>query len=82
VVLQDNLGELLGRYFVAQKFSPLSKQIAQQLIKEVELAFASNLPQVDWMDNQTRIASAQKLSMMSNLVGYPCMSGSWRSGCR
>jgi len=77
----ENLGELLGRYFVADKFPAASKSLAQELVKEVELAFLSNLPGVDWMDNKTRALSAQKLSMVDNLIGYPAHWTDYTSLC-
>merc|ERR1711907_691385 len=67
----ENLGELLGRYYVAEKFSSDAKDRAQKIVYAIEGAFLMNLPTVDWMDNTTRKAALQKLEMVSNLIGYP-----------
>eukprot|EP01094_Clydonella_sp_ATCC50884_P016733 TRINITY_DN2798_c0_g1_i1.p1 TRINITY_DN2798_c0_g1~~TRINITY_DN2798_c0_g1_i1.p1 ORF type:complete len:711 (+),score=253.33 TRINITY_DN2798_c0_g1_i1:146-2278(+) len=67
----EYLGELLGRYYVALQFSQQAKDEAEHMIQAIEVSFLSILPGISWLDNATRVASAQKLSMISNLVGYP-----------
>ena len=68
----SRLGELLGRYFMAAKFSPQAATRARELITLVEQAFLkSPLHDAQWMDASTRAAAADKLAHMLNLVGGP-----------
>jgi predicted metalloendopeptidase len=61
----------LGRYFVLKHFDEKSKEYADDLIKDIEDAFASHLPEVKWMDQETRTAALQKMNSIINKIGYP-----------
>jgi putative endopeptidase len=65
------LGDILGRYFVQRAFNGQSLNITQRLIKLIEVAFGDRLPEIDWMDADTRKAAQEKLSLVVDLVGYP-----------
>src|SRR5207253_9704012 len=65
------LGEALGRSFVTTTLGDEGKAIAKEMIEGIEGAFASNLAQVDWMDDTARAASQDKLRKINNKVGYP-----------
>lgn len=65
------LGELLGRYFVERHFSGESKNIAQQLVSDLEESFSSNLKTLDWMTEETKKAAEIKLRHITNKIGYP-----------
>eukprot|EP00741_Cyanophora_paradoxa_P009310 tig00000144_g9018.t1 len=65
------LGELLGRYYVLERFNEKDRAKAKELIDFIEAAFEEHLPGVSWMDPKTRAAALKKLKQMNNKVGYP-----------
>src|SRR5574338_487863 len=70
-VADASLGELLGRGFVDERFSPTSKGVALDMITQIESAFAQGLPQLSWMDKGTRKAAIGKMQAIVNKIGYP-----------
>lgn len=70
-VADASLGELLGRGFVDERFSPTSKGVALDMITQIESAFAEGLPQLAWMDDGTRKAAVGKMHAIVNKIGYP-----------
>ena len=51
----------LGSMFVRETFTGDSKQKAELMIEEVKTAFKNNLPDLSWMDDQTRAAAIDKV---------------------
>ncbi|MBK8236521.1 MAG: M13 family metallopeptidase [Deltaproteobacteria bacterium] len=70
------MGELVGRDFVAERFSPRSREVALEMIREIEDAFEAGLPKLAWMDAATRKAAVGKMEAIVNKIGYP---SKWRS---
>ena len=72
VALTDHqLGEALGREFVARSFSPELKQDTQRMTRRIEQAMRDDLEQIDWMSPQTKRKALEKLGSIVNKVGYP-----------
>jgi predicted metalloendopeptidase len=69
--VDEDLGELLGQPYVAQKFGGDSKQKAIDLVEAVRAAMKREIDQLPWMDDATRTAAKAKLDKMARLVGYP-----------
>ncbi len=65
------MGELLGQAFVTEKFGGQSKELASALISEIQDAFESRLPALDWMDDETRQRAIDKKNTLANQIGYP-----------
>jgi putative endopeptidase len=65
------LGELLAQAYVAERFSPQSKQAVIEMVTEVGRAFRQTLGALEWMDTTTRERAQSKLSKMDYLIGYP-----------
>ena len=65
------LGEALGRSFVTTTIGDDGEKMAKDMIEGIEGAFGRNLGNVDWMDDQARTASQEKLRKINNKVGYP-----------
>eukprot|EP01094_Clydonella_sp_ATCC50884_P021748 TRINITY_DN4863_c0_g1_i1.p1 TRINITY_DN4863_c0_g1~~TRINITY_DN4863_c0_g1_i1.p1 ORF type:complete len:754 (+),score=259.49 TRINITY_DN4863_c0_g1_i1:107-2368(+) len=65
------LGMLVGRYFVLEHFSGNSKELANTLLDTIKQSFGAHLPQVPWMDGETRRAALDKLHAMGQKIGYP-----------
>ncbi len=69
--VDDGLGELLGRAFVERAFAGESRDVAREMIGNVEAAFERNLEELDWMDEATKARAREKLHAIVNKVGYP-----------
>jgi len=73
--LDGDVGEAVGRIYVARYFPPESKAKMEALIGDLRTALAARIERVDWMSPATRAAALQKLSMLTVKVGYP---SKWR----
>lgn len=71
VVNSSPLGMLIGRYFVQVKFSPESRAEATAIWNGIKQAFDNNLPNVEWIDEPTRIEALKKSENMVSKIGYP-----------
>ncbi len=65
------LGFALGRAFVERQFAGESKQVAVEMIQDIEHAFEGGLPSLAWMDDATRAKAKEKTAVLVNKVGYP-----------
>jgi predicted metalloendopeptidase len=70
-VLDSQLGDIIGRYYVERAFSGKSKSLSKGIIESLKSAFGKNLPKVAWMDDLTRKAALHKLEQITDLIGYP-----------
>jgi endothelin-converting enzyme/putative endopeptidase len=66
-----DLGESLGRIFVAKVFPPAVKADAERMVALVQAAMKQRIEGLDWMAPETRQAAQAKLAAMRNKVGYP-----------
>eukprot|EP01121_Diplochlamys_sp_Union-15-3_P020527 TRINITY_DN8025_c0_g1_i1.p1 TRINITY_DN8025_c0_g1~~TRINITY_DN8025_c0_g1_i1.p1 ORF type:complete len:747 (-),score=136.40 TRINITY_DN8025_c0_g1_i1:95-2275(-) len=65
------MGDLLARYFILTQFSSTERDIAKNIIDNVEKAFKQNIQKSDWMDDLTKSRAVEKLEAITNKVGYP-----------
>jgi predicted metalloendopeptidase len=65
------LGEALAQAFVDRQFAGESKEMALEMIRDVEDAFQENLPSLTWMDATTQERAVDKMSAIVNKIGYP-----------
>ena len=65
------LGEILGRAFVERRFSGDSRPVALEMIRGIENSLKDAFPRLAWMDDATRARAGEKLSEVSNKIGYP-----------
>ncbi len=65
------LPEIVGKYYVEAKFSGDSKPIALGMIKAIEDEFVANLKELEWMDAATATRAVEKMSLITNKIGYP-----------
>jgi putative endopeptidase len=66
-----NLGELVGKLYVARYFREESRARATELFDYLRRAFAERLAEVDWMDDQTRAEAQAKLEAFRIKIGHP-----------
>jgi len=65
------LGDALGQLYVAQYFSPRTKQRYEQLTDDVFAAFRDRITTLDWMSDTTKKRALGKLNAVIKKVGYP-----------
>jgi endothelin-converting enzyme/putative endopeptidase len=68
---QAALGETIGKVYVDLRFAGPSKDIALEMIGDIEDAFEANLPDLAWMDDLTRQRAIEKKAAIKNKIGYP-----------
>lgn len=65
------LGEALGKEFVARNFTPDLKAATVQMTDEIEAAMARSIDGLSWMSAATKARARAKLKAIVNKVGYP-----------
>jgi predicted metalloendopeptidase len=65
------LGETVGKLYVEREFAGPSKQIALDMIHDIENSFAAGLADLSWMDQTTRGRALEKKNALGNKIGYP-----------
>ncbi len=72
VALVDrDLGEALGKVFVAHAFPAEAKREAEEMVGHVVEAMRERLVALDWMGSDTRRAALQKLAALRHKIGHP-----------
>jgi len=73
VVLSTNaeIGEALGKLYVADYFPPEAKARALELINNLKEALSDRIKTLEWMDEPTKQAALKKLSAFTVKIGYP-----------
>ena len=66
-----NLGEALGKLYVAKYFPPEAKAKAQALVDNVRKAMAEDIKSLDWMSDSTKTKALEKLAKFTPKIGYP-----------
>jgi len=70
-VISGNLGETIGKLYVAEYFPESSKQRVYRLVKDLQQAFEDRLKENTWMSDSTKAKALEKLHAMYINVGYP-----------
>ncbi len=65
------LGEVLGKFYVAEYFAGDSKAKTLELVKQIEASMSRDIEQVDWMSPVTKAKAEDKLRLVANKIGYP-----------
>ena len=73
-LITNNFSDLVGKYFALLLFDKASKQLVSQFVAQVQASMQENLKLVEWLDGPTRRAAIEKLSDMTNLIGYSTLS--------
>jgi endothelin-converting enzyme/putative endopeptidase len=71
----EQLGESLGKEFVARAFSPALKARTLHMTTQIEQAMAGDIQALTWMDAPTKAHALEKLHAIVNKIGYP---DAWR----
>jgi endothelin-converting enzyme/putative endopeptidase len=70
-LVDDNLGEALGRRYVEKTFGAEGKQRMAAMVDALEHALAEDIESLPWMTAATKARAQAKLSAISNKIGYP-----------
>ncbi|MEM7582785.1 MAG: M13 family metallopeptidase [Acidobacteriota bacterium] len=76
---ESALGQAIGKIYVEQRFAGASKDVALEMVQDIEDAFKHNLPELGWMDDVTRQRAVEKAQAVGNKIGYP---DTWRDYSR
>ncbi len=71
LVVEQSLGEALGRIYVERHFPPEHKQRMEQLVANLQKAYEQSFQSLEWMGEQTRQKALQKLALFTPKIGYP-----------
>ena len=70
-LVNGQLGEAVGRIYVARHYPPESDRQMKELIGNLRSAYADELAHLAWMDDATRTQALQKLASFDPRVGQP-----------
>ncbi|HMD58736.1 MAG TPA: M13 family metallopeptidase [Steroidobacteraceae bacterium] len=74
-LVDGDIGEALGKLYVARYFPPQSKARADELVRNLLEAYRQDIGSLAWMSPDTRTQALAKLSKISTKIGYPSQ---WR----
>ena len=69
--VQRQLGEALGRLYVAKYFPETAKQRMKALVENLRIALGERIAAQDWMDDSTKVNALLKLNTFYVKIGYP-----------
>jgi predicted metalloendopeptidase len=67
----EELGESLGKLYVADNFPPEAKARALELVNNLKEALADRIKTLEWMDEPTKQEALKKLAAFTVKIGYP-----------
>jgi len=70
-LVEQSMGEGLGRLYVAKHFPPEYKQRMQALVGNLLTAYRQSIETLDWMSPETKQEALVKLSKFTPKIGYP-----------
>ncbi len=69
--IDRDLGEALGREFVARNFAPGTERRVVRMTHQIEAAMQERIEALDWMSPATKAQALAKLRDVRNRIGYP-----------
>jgi len=70
-VVNHNLGEVIGKVYVARHFTPEAKSRMSTLVENLRSAYGSSIDDLAWMSSDTKKAAHVKLAAFTPKIGYP-----------
>ena len=70
-LLDEEMGEALGKLYVARYFPPVAKARAEQLVGNLLKAYDADIRVLTWMTPATRAKALEKLHQFTPHIGYP-----------
>ena len=69
--MDNNIGEAVGRVYVARYFPPEAKVKMDALVGDIRTALKARIETLDWMGPDTRAKALEKLSKFTVKIAYP-----------
>jgi putative endopeptidase len=66
-----DLGEVVGKVYVAQTFGSEGKARTLQMVGAIERAMDKDIQTITWMSDETKKQALVKLKAVANKIGYP-----------
>jgi len=66
-----NLGEVVGKVYVAKHFPPEAKARMLELVGNLIKAYEVSIKNLDWMSEATKLEALDKLAKFTPKIGYP-----------
>lgn len=73
--IDHEMGEALGKLYVAKRFPPAAKQRMDEMVANLAAAYRERLSSRDWMADNTKRRALDKLAAILPKIGYPAK---WR----
>ena len=70
-LLDQQMGEALGKLYVARYFPPEAKAKADLLVSNLLKAYEADIQTLDWMSPATRAKALEKIHQFTPKIGYP-----------
>lgn len=70
-VVEANLGEAVGKLYVAEHFPPSHKDAMDELVANLIEAYRRSITTLEWMTEETKDKALVKLDAFTPKVGYP-----------
>lgn len=70
-VVNNNLGEVVGKIYVSKHFPPQAKERMLDLVNNLTKAYEQSIKELDWMGEETKKQALDKLSKFTPKIGYP-----------
>jgi len=69
--VNENIGEVVGKVYVARHFPPEAKERMLELVQNLVRAYEASIRELTWMGEETRAQALDKLSKFTPKIGYP-----------
>ena len=71
VLVNNTIGEVLGKLYVARYFPPSYKAYMEKLVENLKASFREHIQNLNWMSGSTKAKAMDKLDAMATKIGYP-----------
>ena len=69
--VEEQMGEALGKMYVARYFPETSKKMMEQLVRNLQISLGQRIDAQTWMSDTTKAAAHNKLNKFYVKIGYP-----------
>ena len=69
--VEAQMGEALGKMYVARYFPETSKKMMEQLVRNLQISLGQRIDAQTWMSDTTKAAAHNKLNKFYVKIGYP-----------
>jgi len=70
-LVNNHLGEVVGKVYVKRHFPPEAKQKMMTLVDNLLKAYEVSIKELEWMSEDTKLQALDKLSKFTPKIGYP-----------